>query len=137
MLSRRLLTRQAIRTLWTGRESLEEDDPELMSIIKQEKKRQVNGLELIASEVIPEVVNGLGSKWSLSCASLSINNSCKLKCWQWSWTLLLCKVCDRSCELMWIERAYDVNQNSVLCIIGLIMNSVIYIHLEIMNWKEF
>eukprot|EP00105_Crassostrea_gigas_P006503 XP_011420488.1 PREDICTED: serine hydroxymethyltransferase, mitochondrial [Crassostrea gigas] len=50
MLSRRLLTRQAIRTLWTGRESLEEDDPELMSIIKQEKKRQVNGLELIASE---------------------------------------------------------------------------------------
>lgn len=137
MLSRRLLTRQAIRTLWTGRESLEEDDPELMSIIKQEKKRQVNGLELIASEVIPEVVNGPGSKWSLSCASLSINNSCKLKCWQWSWTLLLCKVCDRSCELMWIERAYDVNQNSVLCIIGLIMNSVIYIHLEIMNWKEF
>lgn len=40
---------------------------------------------------------------------------------------------------MWIERAYDVNQASVhvLCIIGLIMNSVIYIHLEIMNWKEF
>lgn len=80
MLSRRLLTRQAIRTLWTGREGLEEDDPELMSIIKQEKKRQVNGLELIASEVIPEVVNGPGSKWGFSCASLSINNSCKLKC---------------------------------------------------------
>ncbi|XP_048728394.2 serine hydroxymethyltransferase, mitochondrial-like [Ostrea edulis] len=50
MLSRRLLTRQALRTLWTGRESLEDDDPELMAIIKREKKRQVHGLELIASE---------------------------------------------------------------------------------------
>lgn len=41
-----------------------------MFIIKQEKKRQVNGLEFIVFEVIFEVVNGLGSKWSLLCVLL-------------------------------------------------------------------
>lgn len=63
------MSRQALRTLWTGRESLEEDDPELMSIIKQEKKRQVNGLELIASEVtpVPDIVLGPSNFHSMSC----------------------------------------------------------------------
>lgn len=41
----------AIRaTIWTGQEKLEDDDPEMNDLIKQEKDRQVRGLELIASE---------------------------------------------------------------------------------------
>lgn len=35
---------------WTGRESLQEDDPEMWRLIQEEKSRQVSGLELIASE---------------------------------------------------------------------------------------
>nr|XP_002126094.1 serine hydroxymethyltransferase, mitochondrial [Ciona intestinalis] len=35
---------------WTGRESLESEDPEILRIIKNEKDRQLRGLELIASE---------------------------------------------------------------------------------------
>ena len=38
------------RSLWTGQESLAEDDPEMAAIIKAEKHRQMSGLELIASE---------------------------------------------------------------------------------------
>lgn len=38
------------RSVWTGREGLKDDDPELMAIINNEKKRQIRGLELIASE---------------------------------------------------------------------------------------
>jgi len=38
--------------LWTGNEPLAEDDPEILAIIKNEKNRQIRGLELIASEVI-------------------------------------------------------------------------------------
>ena len=38
------------RTLWTGTESLSQDDPEIDELIKDEKKRQCSGLELIASE---------------------------------------------------------------------------------------
>lgn len=38
------------RTIWTGQEALEDDDPEMYDLIKQEKDRQVRGLELIASE---------------------------------------------------------------------------------------
>ena len=37
---------------WTGQESLAEDDPEMWQLISQEKRRQMEGLELIASEVI-------------------------------------------------------------------------------------
>ncbi|KAL9966222.1 hypothetical protein ACROYT_G024265 [Oculina patagonica] len=37
-------------TIWTGQEALEDDDPEICDLIKQEKDRQVRGLELIASE---------------------------------------------------------------------------------------
>lgn len=39
-------------SLWTGQEALEQDDPEMYDLIKQEKDRQVRGLELIASEVL-------------------------------------------------------------------------------------
>ena len=39
------------RSVWTGNEPLEQDDPEIMEIIRKEKQRQINGLELIASEV--------------------------------------------------------------------------------------
>ncbi|KAK2727714.1 serine hydroxymethyltransferase, mitochondrial-like isoform X2 [Artemia franciscana] len=35
---------------WTGQESLAEDDPEMWQLISQEKRRQMEGLELIASE---------------------------------------------------------------------------------------
>ena len=38
------------RNIWTGQESLAEDDPEINNIIIDEKKRQMSGLELIASE---------------------------------------------------------------------------------------
>lgn len=36
---------------WTGREQLVELDPDIKEIIGKEKRRQVMGLELIASEV--------------------------------------------------------------------------------------
>ena len=38
------------RNVWSGQESLAEDDPEINNIIIDEKKRQMSGLELIASE---------------------------------------------------------------------------------------
>jgi glycine/serine hydroxymethyltransferase len=38
-------------TTWTLQEPLEVDDPEIADMIKREKMRQRNGLELIASEV--------------------------------------------------------------------------------------
>lgn len=37
---------------WTGQEPLAQDDPEIFELVKEEKRRQVSGLELIASEVI-------------------------------------------------------------------------------------
>lgn len=36
---------------WTGQEPLPKEDPEIYELIKEEKRRQINGLELIASEV--------------------------------------------------------------------------------------
>lgn len=36
---------------WSGQEPLAQDDPEMWELVKEEKRRQVNGLELIASEV--------------------------------------------------------------------------------------
>ena len=36
----RALVRGA-RSLWTGRETLESDDPEMWSLVQQEKRRQV------------------------------------------------------------------------------------------------
>jgi len=35
---------------WTGREPLKDDDPEMYKLIRREKERQIQGLELIASE---------------------------------------------------------------------------------------
>lgn len=48
---------------WTGREQLSIDDPEVDNLIKQEKKRQTDGLELIASENFASraVLEALGS----------------------------------------------------------------------------
>jgi len=40
-----------MRQKWTGRESLAQDDDEVMTLVKKEKHRQRSGLELIASEV--------------------------------------------------------------------------------------
>ena len=39
-------------TDWTGMESLQQDDPDVLGIIKKEKDRQKRSLELIASEVV-------------------------------------------------------------------------------------
>lgn len=36
---------------WTGQETLAVDDPQMWNLIKEEKMRQKQGLELIASEV--------------------------------------------------------------------------------------
>ena len=41
-----------MRTVWTGKDSLAENDPEIKAIIEREKDRQTRGLELIASEVL-------------------------------------------------------------------------------------
>jgi len=38
------------RNVWTGREPLSQDDPEIDQLIQDEKRRQCSGLELIASE---------------------------------------------------------------------------------------
>ena len=38
-------------TAWTGKTPLEEVDPDIQRLIREEKNRQVSGLELIASEV--------------------------------------------------------------------------------------
>merc|ERR1712029_1243562 len=40
----------SVKSIWTGQESLEQDDPEMKAIIQAEKHRQMSGLELIASE---------------------------------------------------------------------------------------
>ena len=49
--SRCNVIRSTAQTLWTGQEPLAEDDPAMMKIIQNEKIRQTQGLELIASEV--------------------------------------------------------------------------------------
>jgi glycine hydroxymethyltransferase len=36
--------------MWTGQEPLAQDDPEIFELVKEEKRRQKSGLELIASE---------------------------------------------------------------------------------------
>jgi len=46
----RTSARSCTRTKWTGQETLAQDDPEMWSLIQEEKQRQVSGLELIASE---------------------------------------------------------------------------------------
>ncbi|KAF0289160.1 Serine hydroxymethyltransferase, mitochondrial [Amphibalanus amphitrite] len=48
---------------WTGREELKDDDPEMWSLLQEEKDRQVHGLELIASEnfVSRAVLETMGS----------------------------------------------------------------------------
>ena len=42
---------------WTGRTPLEEVDPDILGLIREEKQRQVCGLELIASEVMSSFVH--------------------------------------------------------------------------------
>lgn len=44
------LFQQGSRNVWTGNEALSDDDPEMFNLIKLEKQRQKEGLELIASE---------------------------------------------------------------------------------------
>ena len=56
---------------WTGRSSLSEDDPELQDLIRQEKRRQKLGLELIASEVMEPMNHKMecnSDKVSIICA---------------------------------------------------------------------
>lgn len=49
-LSCKLSTTSGSSRPWTGKERLQDDDPEMYNLIKREKQRQINGLELIASE---------------------------------------------------------------------------------------
>jgi hypothetical protein len=46
-----LQARSASTSVWTGNESLKDDDPEVWALVNEEKRRQLTGLELIASEV--------------------------------------------------------------------------------------
>lgn len=48
---------------WTLQESLQEEDPEILALMKAEKLRQVQGIELIASENFTSraVLEALGS----------------------------------------------------------------------------
>lgn len=41
---------------WTGNEPLSQDDPEIWELVKEEKQRQIKGLELIASEVCEKLM---------------------------------------------------------------------------------
>lgn len=52
---------------WTGQESLAQDDPEMWQLIKEEKLRQLHGLELIASE-------NFASKACLEALGSCLNN---------------------------------------------------------------
>lgn len=54
---------------WNGNALLENDDPEIYALIRQEKERQRNGLELIASEV--------STNWIL--IELSVPFNCVIK----------------------------------------------------------
>ena len=47
---------QCVMSKWTGQEPLEQDDPEMWDLIREEKARQKSGLELIASEVSSSVL---------------------------------------------------------------------------------
>ena len=47
---------QCVMYKWTGQEPLEQDDPEIWALIREEKARQNSGLELIASEVSSSVL---------------------------------------------------------------------------------
>ena len=49
-LTRRLSHGWRSSSQWTGQETLEEDDPEMWRLVREEKERQMSGLELIASE---------------------------------------------------------------------------------------
>ena len=40
----------AWRSAWNGQANLDQDDPEMWSLLREEKERQKSGLELIASE---------------------------------------------------------------------------------------
>ncbi|XP_065919861.1 serine hydroxymethyltransferase, mitochondrial-like [Dysidea avara] len=61
------MAKYATVTDWTGMEPLEQDDPDVLAIIKKEKIRQRHGLELIASE-------NFASRASLECMSTCLNN---------------------------------------------------------------
>lgn len=52
---RRIALLQCMLSKWTGQEPLEQDDPEMWALIREEKERQKSGLELIASEVSSSV----------------------------------------------------------------------------------
>ncbi|PAA48496.1 hypothetical protein BOX15_Mlig024463g3, partial [Macrostomum lignano] len=71
MLMRRILMRPAARRLataaWTGQESLATSDPQLWSLIQEEKQRQFRGLELIASE-------NFTSRAVMQCAGSCLTN---------------------------------------------------------------
>lgn len=58
--------------LWTGREPLCTDDPEIDNLIKLEKERQTRGLELIASEVKSHLSPHLCMKHNIICTKTKL-----------------------------------------------------------------
>ena len=44
------------RQLWTGQESLEQDDPEMFSLVQQEKRRQVQCRIIVLRVVMYRVI---------------------------------------------------------------------------------
>ena len=44
------------RQLWTGQESLEQDDPEMFSLVQQEKRRQVQYRVIVLRVVMYRVI---------------------------------------------------------------------------------
>ena len=65
---------------WTGMETLEQDDPDVLGIIKREKDRQKRSLELIASEVIVDLLIVINNTIVL----LSHTNICTIVYTVWS-----------------------------------------------------
>jgi len=55
------------KKVWTGQEPLSQDDPEIWNLVKEEKQRQLSGLELIASE-------NFASRASLEAMGSCLNN---------------------------------------------------------------
>jgi len=55
------------KKVWTGQEPLAQDDPQIWELVKEEKQRQLSGLELIASE-------NFASRASLEALGSCLNN---------------------------------------------------------------
>ena len=72
---------------WTGRTPLEEVDPDILGLIREEKQRQVCGLELIASEVMSLFCTHTHTHHTPHSLSLSLSEFHQPCCPRVSWFL--------------------------------------------------